>query len=60
VITRNGLKRGFLACATILIAAVVFQIEWPHPFRVTEAFYFLETGSAVGAVAIAILLIATA
>jgi hypothetical protein len=59
VLSRSRLKWGLLFCLISLAAAVFFQLEWTHPLRVTEILYVLETGSAVGAVAICIALIAT-
>jgi hypothetical protein len=53
------LKWGVLACLIVLTAAAFFQLGWPHPFQMNEALYFVETGSAVSAVAICIALVAT-
>jgi hypothetical protein len=59
VISRRGLKLGLFACMAILASAVFFQFEWSQPLRVMEALYFLETGSAVAAVAMGLALLAT-
>jgi hypothetical protein len=59
VFSRNRLKWGVLACLIVLTAAAFFQLGWPHPFQMNEALYFVETGSAVSAVAICIALVAT-
>ena len=57
--SRSRLKWGLVACLIIAAATAIFQTEWTYPLWVTESLYFVETGSAVSAVAICLALIAT-
>ena len=57
--SRASLRRALAACLIVLVAGAVLQIEGVIPIRVIEALYLTEIGSAAGAVAIGIVLIAT-
>ena len=57
--SRNRLKWVLAGC--FLTFAIVFflQAVTNHPLPIREAFFVLQTGSAVGAIAIGLLLVAT-
>jgi hypothetical protein len=58
--SRPRLKLGLLACLVIFGVTVVLSHEGrPRHFSEEEAICFLERGSAAGAIAISIALIAT-
>jgi hypothetical protein len=59
VFSRDHLKWGLLTCLVILAVAAILQTEWSYALWAKEALYFVETGSAVSAVAICLALIAT-
>jgi hypothetical protein len=56
---RSRLKWGLLGSLAILAAALVLQVDSALALWAKDAVYFLGTGSAAGAVAISLVLIAT-
>ena len=58
--SRRSLKWGLLACLLILVLTVMLSYNGGRlSLHEKDALYFLETGSAVSAVAISIVLVAT-
>jgi hypothetical protein len=58
--SRSRLKKVLFGCLVMLLAAVAFQAEPALSLWLRDTLYFLETGSAASAVAICLLLPATA
>lgn len=60
MISRSRLKLGLLACLAVLGVTTVLSHEGrTRYFKEEELIFLLESGSAVGAVAISIALVAT-
>lgn len=57
--SRRHLKWGLLACLGVLAATVILQLETAFGLWVRDALYFVGTGSAAGAIAICLALVAT-
>ena len=60
MLSRSRLKLGLMACLIVFGFTTVLSHEGrTRPFHEGEAIFFLESGSAIGALAISIALIAT-
>lgn len=56
---RSRLKWGLLACLTLLVGAAFAQFEGTYSVQMADVLYFVEAGSAMSAVALSLVLVAT-
>ena len=56
---RSRLKWWLLTCVALLAATVFAQFGWPSVIQIADLLYVVETGSAVGAIALSLVLLAT-